>query len=241
MRNPRRESCFRFKQFAVRDSVSAMKVGTDGVLLGAWAPVDGVSTVLDVGTGTGLIALMIAQRCGNAVVDAVEIDPDAAAEAESNCALSPWADRITVFNSDFSEMVATSGRCWDMIVSNPPFFSNGETSADSRRAGARHESSLSYSILLQCARGSLISGGSLCFISPADREDDIMYRSALCRMYPAEIVRVATVEGKSPSRILWRFTDKDVPVEESVMAIRDASGHYTERYVKLTENFYLNM
>ena len=119
-----RESVFRFKQFAVRNSMAAMKVGTDGVLLGAWCPVEGALRVLDVGTGTGLIALMVAQRNVSAMIDAVDIDHAACDEAGFNVANSPWHERINVECCDFMEYCGC-GVGYDLIVSNPPYFDNG--------------------------------------------------------------------------------------------------------------------
>ena len=121
--NRNREQVFRFKQFSVANRLAAMKVGTDGVLLGAWCGVEGCRTVLDVGTGSGLIALMIAQRCPEAHVTALDIVPEAVAEAAENAAASPWGDRITVMEADFNRAVADRLLPrYDLIVSNPPYF-----------------------------------------------------------------------------------------------------------------------
>lgn len=240
MRNHGRECRFRFKQFAVSDNVGAMKVGTDGVLLGAWADVSGATRVLDVGTGTGLIALMIAQRRGDASIDAIELDAAAAGEARANCDASPWADRINVITGDFVGFIKnTDEKKWDLIVSNPPFFNTGEASADSRRACARHETGLSFASLIKMSGKALSDNGLLCFISPADREDDIIYHASLNRLHPRQIVRVSTVESRQPSRLLWQLSRHEGPAEVTCMDIRLRSGEYSPRYSALTNDFYL--
>ncbi len=243
MRNPGRESRFRFKQFDVNDSVSAMKVGTDGVLLGAWVGVSGVNRVLDVGTGTGLIALMIAQRNPSALVDALEIDADAAAEATVNCNLSPWSDRISVINADFVDYAFAAGtQRWDLIVSNPPFFNNGVESSDTHRARARHESGLSYDTLLERSAQLLNPvGGRVGFISPADRESDIIYSATFNRLHLRRLTRVSTVEEKAPRRLLWEFSTEAGETVSDSIAVRTVTGSYTEMYTALTRDFYLNM
>ena len=179
---------FQFKQFTVRHERCAMKVGTDGVLLGAWAPVEGVGRILDVGTGTGLVALQLAQRTASARITAIEIDPDAAAQAGENVAASPWSDRIEVVCGDFAtfRQIATfdtfatpslvakptvaEEEGYDLIVSNPPYFTEALQCPDPRRCTARHTATLDYALLFRRGAALLAPGGELALIFPADAE-----------------------------------------------------------------------
>ena len=145
-----REKVFRFKQFGVRHEKSAMKVGTDGVLLGAWTNAENAKKVLDIGTGTGLIALMIAQR-SKALITGIEIDEDAAEEAYENFVSSPWGDRLRVENSDFAVFSNICNEKYDVIVSNPPYFVDSLECPDEKRGKARHTSSLSFENLIKGA------------------------------------------------------------------------------------------
>lgn len=241
MRNSKRETIFRFKQFSLSNSDSAMKVSTDGVLLGAWCPpVNG--HVWDVGAGTGLIALMLAQR-GAKGVSAVEIAPLAAKEAMKNVSVSPWPDRINTICGDICDVCGTLPRP-DMIVSNPPYFVSSLKPADGARSLARHEGSLTYDSLIAIAARYLTDEGRLCMVSPADRRADIEWSAALHRLYVRRMTSVSTIEGKDPARMLWEFGRSPAKLLEDSLAIRreagDKSGEYTEEYMDLTRDFYLN-
>jgi len=144
-------SGFEFKQFKVEQHKAAMKVGTDGVLLGAWSPVNEARRILDVGAGTGLIALMMAQR-SEAIIDAVEISKSAYEEAKSNFEHSPWRDRLTVFHSDFHLFADRSCAPYDLIVSNPPYFVNSLNTRNADLSIARHNDRLSFNQLISGAR-----------------------------------------------------------------------------------------
>ncbi|MBQ4138504.1 MAG: methyltransferase, partial [Muribaculaceae bacterium] len=173
-----REKTFRFKRFEVLNDRTAMKVGTDGVLLGAWCDVTGARKVLDVGTGCGVIALMVAQRNGDALIDAVEIDGDSAHEAGLNFARSPWAARLRVEQCDFNEFALRDvvGK-YNLIVSNPPFFTNGILPPDASRMSARHTQHLTYGQLLKNAEKLLADGGKMALITPFDNIKEIIEES----------------------------------------------------------------
>ncbi len=143
---------FYFKQFTVQQDRCAMKIGTDGVLLGAWAEVTGARQVLDIGTGSGVIALMLAQRAEKALIHAVEVDEDAYGQACENVQAAPWAGRMSVFHAAIQDYVQTSGQQYDLIVSNPPFFSGGTFSASQDRNSVRHTVKLPHGDLLQAVR-----------------------------------------------------------------------------------------
>ena len=175
---------FRFKQFSVDDSRSAMKIGTDGVLLGAWANCGGAATVVDVGTGTGLIALMMAQRYADARVLAIDVDNAACEDARANVAASPWTGRVTVIEGDVLGWIPddSTGRplC---IVSNPPFFTEALRSPDTARALARHGCGLGVESLIEWASGVMTgSDDSLSFIAPAGRDDELHFQLSLRRL-----------------------------------------------------------
>ena len=186
-----REKVFRFKQFAVKNDRTAMKVGTDGVLLGAWCPVDGAQRVLDVGTGCGVIALMIAQRNSLATIDAIDIDHDSIEEAAYNFMNSPWPERLTAIEGDFNGL--DTGQRYDLIVSNPPFFTNGVLPTGEARTTARHTGALTYRQLIDGAMRLMTDGGSLALISPTDAEGDIIEAATFASLPVHQRVRVIPV------------------------------------------------
>lgn len=233
-----RETVFRMKRFEIINSDSAMKPGTDGVLLGAWASAENPQRIIDVGTGTGLIAMMLAQRYEHAIITAVEIDPVAAAEAEQNFINSPWHDRLITVTGDFSKFLSFSK--FDLIVSNPPFFTSGKPSPDKSRAMARHESSLPLGILFQQAKKLLSDRGRLAIITPCGNEDEIIFEAAMKKIYPWRICEVISVEGKTPIRIMWEFSLSDDGLERESIIIRDRDNNFTDTYKELTKEFYLD-
>lgn len=234
-----REKVFRFKQFAVKNDLTAMKVGTDGVLLGAWCPVDGARHALDVGTGCGVIALMIAQRNANALIDAIDIDTDAIEEATLNFSSSPWGERLTAINGDFNKM--GEDKRYDLIVSNPPFFSNGILPTGDARTTARHTGALTYRQLIDGAVRLMADGGSLALISPTDAEGDIIEAAAFASLPVRQRVRVIPVEGAAPKRTLWLLSRRDMPYHEGTITIAHSDGTFTSEYIDLTGAFYLKM
>lgn len=234
-----REKVFRFKQFAVKNDLTAMKVGTDGVLLGAWCPVEQSGRVLDVGTGCGVIALMIAQRSSRTVIDAIDIDHDAIEEASYNFTNSPWAERLTAVEGDFNKMAPE--RCYDLIVSNPPFFTNGVLPTGDARTIARHTGSLTYRQLIGGAMRLMTDDGTLALISPTDAEGDITEAATFASLPVRRLTRVIPVEGAIPKRTLWLLSRCDIPYREDSMTIARRDGSFTAEYIALTGAFYLKM
>lgn len=231
--NPLRENTFRFKQFSVRNSLAAMKVGTDGVLLGAWADADGCRTVLDVGTGCGLIALMLAQRYPTVTLTAIDIVDEAVAEARENFMASPWAERLTADKADFNNFNPLKG-AFDLIVSNPPFFTTTLHSPDSAREAARHGVNLTPASMLTLSRPLLADNGRLCMITPADMRDELEFQSRLNGMYPSRRVDVRTKATAPARRTLWEFRPGDGPTAADELLLgSDASR-------SLTAPFYLH-
>jgi len=231
--NSKRETVFRFKQFEVKNSCAAMKVGTDGVLMGAWTSVDGAKTILDVGAGTGLIALMIAQRARGAAITAIELDSAAVEEARFNVEMSPWVGRINVVEGDFMEYEPDEK--FDLIVSNPPFFATELRSPDRMRSIARHGETFTVETLISKAVSLLSKCGRLCFISPSDRENDILMSAALAGLNLSRQVRVCTKPSAvQPVRMLWEFTLSDAVCEFSELRVG------TPAYFELVSPYYLD-
>ena len=234
-----REKVFRFKQFAVVNDRTAMKVGTDGVLLGAWCPVEGVGRALDAGTGCGVIALMIAQRNHDAVIDAIDIDHDAIQEAALNFGNSPWSERLTAIEGDFNAMAAREP--YDLIVSNPPFFTNGVLPDGDARTLARHTASLTYRQLIEGAARRLTDDGTLALISPVDAEGDIIEAATFASLPVRQMTRVIPVDGAAAKRTLWLLSPRDLPYREETLTIAHRDGTFTSEYISLTGAFYLKM
>ena len=233
------EKVFRFKQFAVVNDRTAMKVGTDGVLLGAWCPVEGARHVLDVGTGCGVIALMIAQRNASAVLDAIDIDHDAIEEATLNFKASPWGERLTAIAGDFNEL-QTAER-YDLIVSNPPYFTNGVLPTGDARTQARHTGTLSYRQLIEGASRLLSDDGTLALITPTDAEQDIIEAATFASLPVRRLTRVIPVEDAAPKRTMWLLSRRDMAYCEDTLTIAHRDGTFTSDYIALTGAFYLKM
>lgn len=236
MRNPDRETIFRFKRFAVTNSESAMKIGTDSVALGAWIEVDGVRTALDVGAGSGVLSLMLAQR-GVMHVTAIEIDAKAAEEASKNVAASEWADRIKVIKADvcnWSESVLTPP-LFDLIISNPPYFSSELKSPLADRATARHEGTLSFKSLMKIAKRHLSPGGRLAIIAPTDRLEDIKLEAAISQLNVRRLCFLSTSPKKAPKRVMMEICAEDcaTPMTETISVSSD-------EFKLLTKDFYLD-
>jgi len=231
---------FAFKQFTVYQDRCAMKVGTDGVLLGAWTNVEGMKRILDVGTGTGLIALMLAQRSG-ALIDAVEIDRDSAEQALQNVKSSPWPDRINVYHTSFQCFTAGSIVKYNLIVSNPPFFQQALKSPDKARTMARHDAGLSLQSLLFYAGSILLPDGKLSTIIPSDSIEVFTHQAYLNGFYPERIVKLLTTAYGKPSRIMIELSRaKQHEHSVSFLTIMQEDSHgYTEEYRMLTKEFYL--
>lgn len=239
--NSKREKIFYFKQFSVKDEVSAMKVGTDGVLVGAWANIESAKHILDIGSGCGLISLMTAQR-SKAEITGVEIEPLAAEESKYNISLSPWGQRISIINDDINGILDSKMLInVDHIVSNPPFFKNGITAPDINRATARHCNTLDFDSLIRISKKLLVENGKLTFISPYDRKNEIISSVSFYQMFISRYCDVYAKQSDSiPTRILWEISVENCHTCQSKFAIRDEGNIYTSEYVDLTRLYYLN-
>ncbi|MBQ6653113.1 MAG: methyltransferase [Prevotella sp.] len=228
---------FRFKRFEVRQDRCAMKVGTDGVLLGAWA--EGGLHVLDVGTGTGLIALMMAQRFPEARVVGIDIDGEACRQAQENVAASPFSGRVEVVHTALQQHEA-SPRFYDAIVSNPPFFEGSLKNPDSRRALARHAGTLDAAALFRAADRLLTADGILSVVVPADRVPHFLSEAAIFGFYLSRKTLVQTVATKPPKRSLLAFVRHRPPSPLcATVQLLQTDGSRSEWYQRLTGDFYL--
>ena len=231
---------FRFKQFTVCDERSAMKIGTDGVLLGAWADIEDDSRILDVGTGTGLIALMLAQRSANAEIMGIDISHEAIEEARDNFLNSPWATRLSVSLCDVCSF--ESAEKFDHIVSNPPYFVDSLHSPDKLRTMARHTSSLKFEDLVASAVRLLKPEGRLSVILPTECAMQFRF-AAFGRLWLRRQLNVVTKEGDTPRRTLMEFclTDKPLMPAITTLTMRHKDSTYTDEYRYLTEDFYISL
>lgn len=231
---------FHFKQFSVRHDRCAMKVGTDGVLLGAWADVENKASILDVGTGTGLIALMAAQRNPLAYITAIDIDIDAVEQARENVEASPWNDRIRVLSCDFCHPFETfHDERFDLIVSNPPFFKEQVHSDDTQRNLARSADALPLKTLLANAARLLAPDGILSLILPAQVVDEAIGEGALCGLYLSRRCTMRAKATKPSKRTLLEFSKSMKNTENSELILTDADNQRSDEYRILTEAFYL--
>jgi tRNA1Val (adenine37-N6)-methyltransferase len=235
-----RNNYFQFKQFRIIQDKSAMKVGMDGVLLGAWADVSGAKRILDIGTGTGLIALMMAQRNADARIDAVEIEPDAFQEAVSNIQQSPWNERIQIELCSFQKFVEKTDLKYDLIVSNPPYFTNGHKAPLENRATARHSDSLPLSALISGAIGLLNEKGKIALVLPIDGLPELAQLADSNNLHISRICHVKPNPQKQLFRILVELTKSECIFQEENLMIEFEKHHdYTPEYKELTKEFYL--
>ena len=231
---------FQFKQFTVRHDKCAMKVGTDGVLLGAWAPVQNAKYILDVGAGSGLISLQLAQRNPWASITSIEIDPAAAAQAKENIQSSPWSDRMEVICSDFRDYHAENK--FDLIVSNPPYFVDALKCPDNKRCMARHTNELNYELLFGHSTHLLSEQGIISVIIPSEVEKTVIDTAWKYQLYPYRCLHVFTKPGKPYRRVLLAFSRQEVSCTEDSLYIEgEKHGKFTSEYISLTKEFYLKM
>lgn len=217
-----------------------MKVGMDGVLLGAWADTSGAERILDIGTGTGLITLMMAQKNNGAQIDAIEIDPDAFDEAVQNIGQSPWSDRIYPERCPFQEFAERTSQKYDLIVSNPPYFTNGHQAPLKNRARARHSDSLPLHELISGAVDLLAKNGKISLVLPVESLQEIQQLANLNKVFISRLCRVKPNPQKPEFRILIELTNSECATYEERLMIEFEKHHdYTPEYKELTRDFYL--
>ena len=218
-----------------------MRVGTDGVLLGAWADVTEAKNVLDIGTGTGLIAIMLAQRNDTTRITGIEIEHLAAKEANENAQNSRWSERIKFIHQKFQEFAEQTTKRFDCIVTNPPFFSNSEKNANSEKSVARHNHQLPFGELLKGTIILLTENGKLSIILPVPEAKAFIEQAHFNRLFLSRLMEIKPSVSKAPNRYLMEFTKKQVPLKKESLSIHAENGvDYTEEYKHLTSSFYLN-
>lgn len=235
-----RNSHFQFKQFRIEQRRSAMKVGMDGVLIGALADVSSAESILDVGAGTGLIALMMAQRSPLARVQAIEIDREAYEECLFNVKQSPWADRVSVTCCAFQEFINSTVEKYDLVISNPPFFTNGLKAPDSSRSQARHDDSLPAGELIAGIARLLSPQGKAAIILPADNLLELKNWLKVNELFLSRLCLVKPNPQKPVFRIMVEITLVEcVCIEEELLIEYENHFDYTPEYRALTREFYL--
>lgn len=229
---------FEFKKFIIYQDACAMKIGTDSVILGAWCKFDGKKNckILDIGTGTGILAIMAAQKNPEAIIKAVEINEKAALQAKQNVGLTVWKNNIEVITGNISDFKYEFP--FDYIISNPPYFENSLKSPDNQRSVARHTDSLSFAELTKSISRLLANDGKSFIIIPSEAEDSLCSATIDCGLYPAHKVNIITREGQKPKRIILVMMHKPTAYSEESITIRNTNGNYTEQYIELTKDFY---
>ena len=233
------KNSFQFKQFVVNQEQCAMKVGTDGTLLGAWANApEGASRILDIGTGTGLIALMMAQRFLDAQIIGIDIDLDATIQARENVAASPFADRIIINRDDATKFEDKEG--FDAIVSNPPYFVDSLTCPGEQRTMARHAVTLNYQTLMHTANKLLKNDGIISIVIPTENIEDINSVAACEGLFMTRVCKIKTTPNKQSKRQLVEIRKHPVDkIDYREEILEDNPGHRSEWYHNLTKDFYI--
>ncbi len=220
-----------------------MKVGTDGVLLGAWSDATEADNILDIGSGTGLIAIMLAQRATTATIHAVEIDEEACSQATENMKASPWADRLSCFHASIQDFAKQSRQKYDLIVSNPPFFSGGTFSHSQDKNSVRHTIKLPHGDLLTAVRSLLAPHGKFCMILPHMEGLRFKEMANNYGIYCTKIVEVLPKLDKPIERLLLQFELNVKPLEKSELVIHNGNdtNDWSDGYRQLTGDYYLKL
>ena len=234
---------FQFKQFSVQQDRCAMKVGTDSVLLGAWCPIENNPfSVLDIGAGTGILSLMIAQRSNAEQIDALEIDEEAYEQCVENFENSPWGDRLFCFHAGLDEFVDEPEDEYDLIISNPPFYSEDYKTENSKRDLARFQEAMPFDDLVEAADLLLSENGIFAVIIPYKEEEKFIDLCAEVELFPVKVTRIKGTPNTEIKRSLLAFKRYELPVLEADELVIETSRHkYTEEYIDLTKDFYLKM
>ncbi|WGW00918.1 methyltransferase [Vibrio sp. YMD68] len=229
---------FKFKQFSIQGGRSGMPVSTDGILLGAWSNLDLMNTCLDIGTGTGLLSLMAAQRHNTLAITAIDIDRHAIESALHNFKQSPWNDRLQLIEGDILKAPMTS--LFDGIICNPPYFNSGEQSHHPQRAIARHTDTLDHHSLLERSYTLTTPLGTANFILPIGEGHQLIAKAKPLNWHVTRLCHVKTTEQKIASRLLIELSKIKTELEETHLIIHQ-DGQYSKEFHSLTENFYLKM
>ena len=232
---------FRFKQFEVQQDQCAMKIGTDGIMLGAWANIDHATKALDIGTGTGVIALMLAQRAAKAQIEGIDIDEVACNQAKGNFKASPWSDRLSVIHDPIQDYARFTRNKYDLIVSNPPFFSGGTFGMKEERAIARQTVRMPHGDLLIAVRQLLAKEGRFCLVLPYLEGLRFQERAEEYHLFCTKATEVKPMPEAPVKRLLMQFEHHNQPVASGTLVIRENTKEdsYTSGYRALLQDFLL--
>ena len=235
------QQTFVFKKFSIHQHKCAHKVGTDAVLIGSWAEVSKANTILDIGTGTGIIALMMAQK-SQAQIDAIDIEQGSFEQAEENASHSIWANRIKIYQKSLQDFAANSTKKYDVIITNPPYFVDSSKAPDEERSHARHTDTLTFADLIVGVKKILSDKGMFYIILPTKEATDFKALAEKSNLHLVKLLRVKTKSSNDLEKrhiMLFKFTKE--PLAEQILSIENEGRHnYTEEYKKLTGDFYLH-
>lgn len=231
---------FNFKQFIVEHDKSSMKLGVDGVLLACWSDQEGVNSILDIGSGCGIISLVCAQRNPVGSIQALEIEDGAFEESEINFKNSPWSERLKVDHTSFQEFLKDHEVEYDLIISNPPYFIDSLNAQNKERSLARHNVDFDFDLFFEYSEKSMTNNGKLCLVFPYDKLSFLEEKAKKQGLFLSRIAYVKPFEHKPPKRVLLEFRKEKQDPEEETFAIEITRGVYTEKYVSLVKEFYLH-
>ncbi len=240
---------FKFKQFEVNQNRCAMKIGTDGVLLGAWTSIENRPfSILDIGAGTGILSLMLAQRCPSEIIDAIEIDDDAYEQCVDNFEASPWGDRLFCYHASLEEFTEEIDDKYDLIISNPPFYSEDYKTDDKQRDMARFQDAMPLDYLIESVSKLLSEEGIFSVIIPFKEQEKLIKQALNSKLYPNKITHVKGNSTSEIKRSLIEFSFQPTAnnsarddIKTEVLTIELSRHDYTKEYINLTKDFYLNM
>lgn len=233
---------FRFKQFSVHQGRCGMKIGTDGVLLGAWASLDSNPlSILDIGAGTGIISLMLAQRSDAQLIDAIEIDPEAYEQCVDNFEQSPWGDRLFCYHASLEVFTEEIEDKYDLIISNPPFYVEDYKSENNQRDLARSSTALPFSVLIESVSKLLSENGTFNVVIPFKEESNFIDLASKVNLFPTDILHVKGNPSTEIKRSLIAFSFRESDTVTETLIIETERHRYTEKYINLTKDFYLKM
>jgi tRNA1Val (adenine37-N6)-methyltransferase len=231
---------FYFKQFKVEDGRSTMKVGTDAVLLGVVADIVNAGNILEIGTGCGVISLILSQRTQSRI-DAIEIDEESVIQAKENARNSPWKDRINVIHNSLQDFTQKSVEKYDLVISNPPFFSRSLKSVHEKRNISRHDDLLSFNELIKGSLELMLPDASLWIILPVNESREFIQKSGKSGLFVHYILKIVHKKGREFERVILKLMQTNPEkVTEETLVIRNVNDSFTNEYIELTKDFYID-
>ncbi len=231
-------SIFHFKQFSIQQANSAMKVGTDSIILASWLALTDEESILDIGTGTGVLALMLAQRSDAEIIDAVEIEPVSFEEAVGNFENSPWADRLFCYHTSIQKFAEEIEDTYDLIISNPPYFESSQLSENHNRKIARQTSDLNHTDLLKATSNLLSEKASAAFVIPYELEKQFTKLASDVGLFPFRKLYTKDTETAKYKRCFLHFKNHQTTCETSALVLKNADKSYSDEFGALTKEFY---